>query len=309
MNTKKDITQVIIPAAGLGTRFLPFTKAVPKELLPLLDTPAIQYIISEGVLSGISDFFIITSAEKKALAQHFGPASAELEKTLARTHKQHLLDNLNHLIKNTRIEFINQTEPLGLGHAVLMAKQQISTDYFGVILPDDIIFASKTLDTEYNSSPENTATLLNNPALAQLAAVAQKYNASVIAVQEVPAERVSSYGVVAIKQEVERGVVELTGLVEKPKPEDAPSRLAVIGRYILPSTIFTALEQTPRGAGGEIQLTDAIDQLIKNGERVLACTVSGDRYDIGSPLGWLQANIALGLENPAYAPHIKSMLL
>jgi UTP--glucose-1-phosphate uridylyltransferase len=288
--TNTNISQVIIPAAGLGTRFLPFTKAVPKELLPLLNTPAIQYIFSESVASGISDFFIITSAEKKALAQHFGPASGELEKMLARTNKQQLLDALNQLIKNRHIEFINQTEPLGLGHAVLMAKKQISTDYFGVMLPDDIIFAPKI------------------PALAQLAAVSKKYNASVIAVQEVAPEQVSSYGVVAIKHQLEPGIAELTGLVEKPQPQDAPSRLAVIGRYVLSSKIFPLLENTPRGAGGEIQLTDAIDKLIKNGERVIACTISGTRYDIGSPLGWLQANIALGLENPAYAAHIKKML-
>ncbi|MCX5925004.1 MAG: UTP--glucose-1-phosphate uridylyltransferase [Candidatus Dependentiae bacterium] len=282
------IHQAIIPAAGLGTRFLPFTKATPKELLPLLNKSAIEYIIKEGVDAGITDFYMITSGNKPTLAKYLQLAP-ELEAAIAGKKGEHLLSSISTLIRQARIEFINQDKPLGLGHAVLMAKQQIGDTYFGVLLPDDIIFNAKA-------------------ALAQLIGIAQTYNATVIAVQEVEPDQVSSYGIVAIKKEIAPGLVELSGLVEKPAMHDAPSHLAIIGRYVLSPRIFNSLERTQAGSGGEIQLTDAIQHVLNSGERVLAYQVEGSRYDIGTPEGWLQANIELGLQVPEYTNAIKQMV-
>ena len=291
-NQKKEsimqITKAVIPAAGFGTRFLPLTKVVPKEMLPLLNKPAIQNIIEEGIDSHITDFFIVTRDEKSEIANHFKKAP-KLEKILQEKNKLHLLKSIDTVIKKAHVEYINQPEPLGLGHAILMARDAIGPHYFGVFLPDDIIIG-------------------HIPALAQLITVAQKYNASVIGVQEVPIERISCYGVVATKKEIEPGVFEITRLVEKPKQEDAPSNLAIVGRYILSPNIFDAIEATKNTTPGEIQLTDAIDYLLKKGEKILACTIKGTRYDLGMPLGWLKANIHLGLNDPALAPHIKNMI-
>lgn len=282
------IHQAIIPAAGMGTRFLPFTKATPKELLPLLNKSAIEYIIKEGVDAGITTFYMITSGDKPTLAKYLQPAPA-LESAVAGKKGEQLLTSISSLIKQTRIEFVNQDKPLGLGHAVLMAKQQVGNTYFGVLLPDDIIVNAKA-------------------ALAQLIEIAQTYKATVIAVQEVEPDQVSSYGIVAINTEIAPGLVEVSGLVEKPAMHDAPSRLAIIGRYVLSPRIFDALERTQAGSGGEIQLTDAIQHLLDSGERVLAYQVQGSRYDIGTPEGWLQANIELGLQVPEYAQAIKQMV-
>jgi len=285
-----QINTVIIPAAGLGTRFLPFTKSVPKEMLPILNRPAIHSIIQEGVTSAISHFCIITNGNKPAL-QDYLQESPELAALLANKKGSNQLESINTLIASAHISYCMQHEPLGLGHAVLMGCSVVGDAWFGVMLPDDLFETGVEL-----------------PALAQLIEIAKKYTAIVIAVQEVLPEAVSSYGIVEVKKEVEPGLFEIAGIVEKPAIDKAPSRLAAVGRYVFSPFIFDALERIQPGAGGEIQLTDAINYLAVSGNPVLAYTIKGTRYDIGNPLGWLTANIAIGLENPEYAPTIKKMI-
>ncbi len=275
------ITKVIIPAAGWGTRFLPFTKAVPKEMVPLLNKPAIQYIVQEAVDSGINNCIVITSAHKQALINYFSPQPA-LEGFLQEKNKLSLLTGLQNLCNSVTMGYIIQETALGLGHAVGLAKNKITDDYCAVMLPDDIMV----------STP---------PALAQLITIAQTYKASVIAVQEVPDNAVSSYGIVAIKKQIEPGIFEVSSVVEKPTVANAPSRLAIIGRYILSQKIFKALDELKPAANGEIQLTDAIASLIASGEKVLAYTVQGTRYDVGTPHGWLTANRDMARHNPAFS--------
>lgn len=259
----------VIPAAGLGTRFLPLTKSVPKELLPILNKPSIQYILEETNASGVGELCIITSDRKYALEQYL-THDPELEAHLARSNKLEALSSINNLIDSTKFHYVVQHDPRGLGHAVSLARDLVGNNFFGVLLPDDII-ASKT------------------PALAQLIAVAQEHQATVVAVQEVPAEQSSAYGMVAIKNPINDHTFTVSHLVEKPKPEDAPSNLAIIGRYVLSPRIFEMLEKTNAGKGGEIQLTDALDLLARSGEPVLACKISGNRFDIGVPQGWVKA--------------------
>jgi UTP--glucose-1-phosphate uridylyltransferase len=280
------ITKAIIPAAGLGTRFLPWTKNNPKEMLPLLEKPAMQFIIEEGLSSGISEFHIIANEDKQTIKDYFSRSPA-LEEKLKEVGKESLLDELNTIIQSTSFNYIPQPQPLGLGHAVLMGKTAIGNDYFSICLPDEIMFG-------------------DTPALAQLITIAQKYNSSVIAVQEVPTTHVSSYGIIAKKEQLENDLFEIAHLVEKPTIDQAPSNLAIIGRYILSPRIFQSLEQTTPGAGGEIQLTDGIADMMRNGERVLAYIIKSTRHDIGNPLGWLQANMHAGLLNETYAPEIES---
>jgi UTP--glucose-1-phosphate uridylyltransferase len=259
----------VIPAAGLGTRFLPLTKSVPKELLPILNKPSIQYILDEIHASGINEICIITSDRKQAL-EHYLSHDPALENQLAHANKLEALSSINSLIDALKFHYVVQHDPRGLGHAVSLAREKVNHNFFGVLLPDDII-ANKT------------------PALAQLIAVAQEHNATVVAVQEVPQEQTSSYGVVAIKHAINDHTFAVSHLVEKPKPEEAPSNLAIIGRYILSPRIFEMLEKTKAGKGGEIQLTDALDLLARSGEPVLACKISGDRFDVGIPQGWVKA--------------------
>jgi UTP--glucose-1-phosphate uridylyltransferase len=259
----------VIPAAGLGTRFLPLTKSVPKELLPILNKPSIQYILDETHASGINEICIITSDRKYALQQYL-TRDPELEAHLARINKLDALSDINALIDATQFHYVIQDNPRGLGHAVSLAREIVNDNFFGVLLPDDII-ASET------------------PALSQLISVAQEHNATVVAVQEVPQEQASSYGMVAIKHAINDHTFAISHLVEKPKPEDAPSNLAIIGRYILSPRIFEVLEKTQAGKGGEIQLTDALDLLARSGEPVLACKISGNRFDVGVPQGWVKA--------------------
>lgn len=264
------VTKVVIPAAGLGTRFLPQTKIIPKEMVPLGNKPAIQYIVEEALDAGIHDFSIIANKDKHAILDHFAPYPA-LEKKLAEKGKLHLLDSVKRIQEHCTIRALEQPEPLGLGHAVLQAQQTIGNEPFGVILPDDIMLGAA-------------------PAIGQLIAIANNYNASVIAVCEVPREKVSSYGIIAIQQELSPSLFQLGDLVEKPSPEKAPSHFGIIGRYVLSPKIFTALKQTPPGAGGEIQLTDAIKYMMHQyDEKVLALKVAGTRYDVGNPKDWLAA--------------------
>jgi len=268
-----NITKAVVPAAGHGTRFLPWTKAVPKELLPLLNKPAIHYIAQEIADAGLSECIMISAPHKVALENYFKPAP-ELEKFLQEKGKSHLLSDIDDLIQSLRFTYLYQEEAKGLGHAIHLARNNISDEYFGILLPDDI--------------------MMSNPSgIKQLMEIAIKENASVIAVQEVPHEKVSSYGIVAIKNQINSSLFEVSDLVEKPAPNNAPSNLAIIGRYVLSRNIFTSLQHLPPSAGGEIQLTDGIAHMLKSGQRVLAYTMHGSRFDVGTPAGWLEANLWL----------------
>jgi len=277
-----DITKAIIPAAGLGTRFLPITKAIPKEMLPLLNKPAIQYIIEEGLASGITNFSLVTSKDKQAIADYFD-YSPELSLFLKERGKSDLLTGLDRIIRNANFTYVRQPEPLGLGHAVWMARHTIGKEYFGIFLPDDIMINKK------------------DPGLLQLIKIARQEKGSVIAVQEVPAECVSSYGVIAIKKQITPNLFQVSHMVEKPAQKDAPSNLAIIGRYVLSHKIFDSLNEISTYAEGELQLTDGISHMMKNNEKVFAYKIQGTRYDIGTPMGWLKANISMGLQTPEYA--------
>lgn len=275
-----EIKKAIIPSAGLGTRLLPCTKSVPKELMPLLDRPAIQYILEEGLESNIKEFGIILNDEKLAIRNYFS-SNLELESNLQKANKLKLIDSVKHIIDSAKFEYITQNNPLGLGHAILMGQNFIGNNYFGIFLPDDII-----IDQE--------------PCMNQIINLAKKYNASVIAVQEVPKENVSSYGIIAIKNTLEENVFEVSRLVEKPAPKDAPSNLSIVGRYVLSPKIFDSIKYIAPKAKGEIQLTDAISHMMENGERVIAYKITGQRLDVGTLAGWLESNIKMGLRNKTY---------
>ncbi|MCX5921793.1 MAG: UTP--glucose-1-phosphate uridylyltransferase [Candidatus Dependentiae bacterium] len=283
-----DITKAIIPAAGLGTRFMPFTKSVPKEMIPLLNKPAIHYIIEEGIQSSITNFTIVTSKEKQALANYFDP-NIELEMLLKERNKSSLTTELDRLIRAAQFSYIRQPEPMGLGHAVWMARHTIGKEYFGIFLPDDIIVSKQ-------------------PGLEQLIRIARQEKASVIAVQEVPMDCISSYGVVAIKKQITPNLFQVSHLVEKPSQKDAPSNLAIIGRYVLSHKIFESLNDISTYAMGELQLTDGISHMMKNNEKVFAYKIQGTRYDIGTPIGWIKAVISMSLQHPEYAPAINKFL-
>lgn len=284
-----DITKAIIPAAGMSTAFLPVTKSVPKEMLPLLTKPAIQYIVEEGINSQISNFCLVTSKDKQAITDHFD-AHAELELFLKEENKTSLLSDVAKTMRLANFAYIRQPQPLGLGHAVLMARSLfVEKEYFGIMLPDDII-VGKT------------------PALAQLITIARQERASIIAVQEVPRECVSSYGIVTIKKQITPNLFQVARLVEKPNSKDAPSNLAIIGRYVLSSKIFNALDEENGYAVNELSLTDGINRMMSGSEKVFAYKVQGMRYDIGTPIGWLKATISFALQDPVYAPAIKKFL-
>ena len=271
----KPVRKAVIPAAGLGTRFLPATKATPKEMLPIVDKPTIQYIIEEALASGIEDILIITGRNKRAIEDHFDRA-VELELTLKAQGKYDLLGLVQELSRVT-IHYVRQKEPKGLGHAVLCAKHFVGDEPFAVLLGDDI------MDAEV-------------PVLKQLMDVYEDCEGSVLGVQEVPKDRVSSYGVVkpvAVKERLWRA----DDLVEKPSVEEAPSRLAVLGRYIISPEIFGILEKTEPGRGGEIQLTDALKKLSER-EPVYAYEFEGRRYDVGDKQGYLEATVDFALKRP-----------
>ena len=275
MPNKRKIRTAVIPAAGLGTRFLPATKAQPKEMLPIVDKPCIQYIIEEAIDSGIEDILIITGRNKRAIEDHFDRA-VELELTLKAQGKYDLLGLVEELSRVT-IHYVRQKEPKGLGHAVLCAKHFVGDEPFAVLLGDDI------MDAEV-------------PVLKQLMDVYEDCEGSVLGVQEVPKDRVSSYGVVkpvAVKERLWRA----DDLVEKPSVEEAPSRLAVLGRYIISPEIFGILEKTEPGRGGEIQLTDALKKLSER-EPVYAYEFEGRRYDVGDKQGYLEATVDFALKRP-----------
>lgn len=275
MQNKRSIRTAVIPAAGLGTRFLPATKAQPKEMLPIVDKPCIQYIIEEAIDSGIEDILIITGRNKRAIEDHFDRA-VELELTLKAQGKYDLLGLVQELSRVT-IHYVRQKEPKGLGHAVLCARHFVGDEPFAVLLGDDI------MDAEV-------------PVLKQLMDVYDDCGGSVLGVQEVPRDKVPNYGVVK-PIPVKEQLWQAEDLVEKPSIEEAPSRLAVLGRYIISPQVFDILEQTKPGRGGEIQLTDALKKLSEQ-EPVYAYQFEGRRYDVGDKQGYLEATVDFALKRP-----------
>ena len=284
MQTK--IRKGVIPAAGLGTRFLPATKAVPKELLPIVDKPTIQYIVEEAVSSGIEEVILVTARGKGSIEDHFD-VSVELEETLKKTKKDDLLRMVRDLSEMVRVVAIRQKEPKGLGHAVLCAREAVGDEPFAVLLGDDIVDADP-------------------PCLAQMMEVSRQKKGGVIALLRVPKTETHLYGIIRGKQVDER-IYQITEMVEKPQSDQAPSNLAVIGRYILPPQIFPIIEQTPPGKGGEIQLTDALQELARM-QPLYGYEFLGDRYDAGDKVGYLQANIAFALKRPEMAARVKEFL-
>ena len=283
----QKITKAVFPVAGLGTRFLPATKASPKEMLPIVDRPLIQYAAEEAVAAGMTDLIFITGRGKRAIEDHFDKAY-ELEAELQAHGKNKLLKEVRGLLpEGVSCTYIRQKEALGLGHAVMCARHLIGDEPFGVILADDLIDAKV-------------------PVMKQMAQVHAKHGGSVIAVHDVPREETGSYGIVSADA-VSKGLSKLTNIVEKPKPEDAPSTLGVVGRYILSPRIFHFLEKLPRGAGGEIQLTDAIGRLLRE-EAVYGYEFEGTRYDCGSKLGYLQATVNYALKHPEVAEGFRAHL-
>lgn len=280
------LRKVVFPVAGLGTRFLPATKVVAKEMLPVLDRPLIQYAVDEAVDAGADTLIFVTNRYKHAIADYFDK-SYELESKLAQSGKDDLLALVQGTLpRNVRCVFVTQPEALGLGHAVLCAKPVVGNEPFGVILADDLIW--------------NGVAGSGRPgALRQMSEVAARENAGVLAVEEVPREQTNKYGIVDADQISERAA-RVRLVVEKPKPEVAPSNLAIVGRYVLPGRIFELLEKTKPGAGGEIQLTDAIEDLLKENP-VLAYRFEGTRFDCGNKLGLVKATLHMALHDPALA--------
>ncbi|MGL4904346.1 MAG: UTP--glucose-1-phosphate uridylyltransferase GalU [Cetobacterium sp.] len=274
----KKVTKAVIPAAGLGTRVLPATKAQPKEMLVIVDKPSLQYIVEELVQSGITDIVIVTGRNKNSIEDHFD-FSFELENTLERDGKVELLKKIDDISNMANIYYVRQNHPLGLGHAILKAKSFIGDEPFVIALGDDIV---------YNPGA---------PVAKQLIDVYEKYGTSVIGVQEVEDNDVSKYGIVKPSVTLDENTVEMIDFIEKPSLEEAPSNLACLGRYLLDGEIFKYLETTIPGKGGEIQLTDAILQMINDNKKVVAHNFDGKRYDIGNKIGLLKANIEFGLRN------------
>ena len=278
------ITKAVIPAAGFGTRMLPATKAMPKELLTVVDKPSIQYVVEEAVAAGVTEVLIVTGRGKGSLEDHFDRAP-ELEQVLAAKGRREALAAVLRPAQLAAMHYVRQQQALGLGHAVLCAKAFVGQVPFFVLLPDDLIVG-----------PE--------PGAAQLISAMQSPDESVIAVQEVPWEHTSRYGVVSIDSET--GLI--VGIVEKPQPEVAPSNLAVVGRYLLQPEVFDCLAQITPGAGGELQLTDALALMLKQGHKLRPCRLTGVRYDTGSPLGFLEANIGMALAREDMRAQVLAML-
>ena len=280
------VTRAVLPLAGLGTRFLPATKAVPKELLPLVDRPCLDYIIAEAVASGIEDMVFVISKGKGALLEHFSK-DPYLEQYLEERNQTHLLAEVRRAARLAKVVAVRQHDALGLGHAVLTARPAVGDNPFAVLLGDDII--------------HNPA----KPGLRQLLDVWDQHGQCVVALIEVPREETKRYG---ICDGTLRGrLMEVTGMVEKPDPADAPSNLSIVGRYVLPGEIFDILERTPKGRGGEIQLTDALAVLAERGQ-AWGYLFEGRRYDTGNVLGWLEATVGLALERPELAARVREIL-
>lgn len=287
--TQRAITKAVLPVAGLGTRFLPATKAIPKEMLPIVDKPTVQIVVEEAVAAGMKDVIFITGRGKGEIEDHFDIAY-ELEDTLLRRGKNDLLAEMKAIDELIRIIGVRQKEAKGLGHAVWMAHGLIREEPFAVMLGDDLVDADV-------------------PCIEQLARVYEKHKCAVVAVMRVPKEEVSKYGVVG-GEALGKGLTRVSKMVEKPPAESAPSDLAVIGRYILPPKVFDLLEKQTPGNGGEIQLTDALQALAADttpGGGVIACEFEGRRYDAGDKIGYLEANLAYAMKHPELRDAVKAL--
>ena len=280
------VRKAVIPAAGLGTRFLPATKVQPKEMLPVVDKPSIQYVVEEAVEAGLDDVLIITSRGKRAIEDHFD-RNVELELHLEEKGKLELLKEVQAVNEMADIHYVRQQDPLGLGHAVSVARDHVGSEPFAVLLGDDIMVDDAAL-------------------LRSMLAVHEEWNGSCIAILEVEQDEISAYGCAEVEP-VADGVVRILSVVEKPRPEDAPSSLAVIGRYVFTPEIFDALEQITPGAGGELQLTDAIALLAKR-QAVYGRPFKHGRYDIGRKVDFIRANVELALERPDLGPEVSELL-
>jgi UTP--glucose-1-phosphate uridylyltransferase len=283
----QTVRAAVFPVAGRGTRFLPATKASPKEMLPIVDKPLIQYAVEEAIDAGVTKLIFVTGSSKRAIEDHFD-SDPELERALTDSGKDELLHSIRNIVPDgVTCIYIRQGEPLGLGHAVLCARPAVGDEPFYVHLADDLIAGDP-------------------PCLTQMAAAHSKHGGSVIAVETVPDEDTSSYGIVAVAEDN-----RISQIIEKPSPDEAPSNQAVVGRYLLAPEIFAKLETTGRGAGGEIQLTDAIADLLDE-SAVFAYSFTGERYDCGSKLGYLKATVAYGLahddEGHAFREHLRRVL-
>jgi len=284
---QKMLKKAVFPVAGLGSRFLPVTKASPKEMLPVVDKPLIQYAVEEAAAAGITDMIFVTGRNKRAIEDHFDKAY-EIEAELEKKNKEGLLNMVRSVLpEGVRCIYIRQAEPLGLGHAVLCAQPVVGDDPFAVILADDLM----------DSQP---------PAIARMAEIFAREQCSLLGVEEVPRDATASYGIVTIDK-MQGDTARIHSIVEKPKPKDAPSNLAVIGRYVLTNRIFDMLAQVTPGAGGEIQLTDGISALLAQ-ERALAVRLPGRRFDCGSKLGYLQATVEFGVRHPEIGPEFTKYL-
>jgi len=284
----QKVRKAVFPAAGLGTRFLPATKASPKEMLPLVDKPLIQYSVEESVACGIESILIITGRDKTAIEDHFD-ISFELEQVLKERGKNEMFDLVRGVSELAKISYTRQKQALGLGHAIYQAKDFVGNEPFAVLLADDVVDAEK-------------------PALQQLIDVYEKYNAPVIATMQVAGEAISRFGVIDAQEEVEPGVFKIREVIEKPKFEDAPSDMAVIGRYIFTPELFDALEHTKPGAGGEIQVADAMRELLNAGSPFYAVRLEGTRHDAGDKLGFLIATVEFALKHEDLAADFKDYL-
>jgi UTP--glucose-1-phosphate uridylyltransferase len=286
MNARPIVTKAVVPAAGLGTRFLPATKSQPKEMLPIVDKPAIQYVVEEAVRAGLTDLLVITGRGKHAIEDHFD-RNFELEFYLEQQKKLDLLEEIRAVNDLADFHYIRQRDPLGLGHAVSIAREHIDDQSFAVLLGDDIMVDDASL-------------------LRRMLAVHDQHGGAVLALMEVTPEQISAYGC-ATADPVGDGIMRVHRIVEKPSADAAPSNLAVIGRYVLPPEIFDALDRTKAGVGGELQLTDAIGVLLER-EPVHGVVFSEGRYDVGDKLDFLRANIELALDRPDLGPGLAAVL-
>jgi UTP--glucose-1-phosphate uridylyltransferase len=280
------VRKAVIPVAGLGTRFLPATKTVPKELLPIVDIPSIQYVVQEAVDAGIQEIIFVTGRGKDSIEDHFDEAP-ELEQVLAERGQTDLVEMLRRLKEMTEVVSVRQKKPLGLGHAVLCSRDLVGDEPFAVMLADDLIDS-------------------DTPCIRQLLAIFEEKKESVIALMEVLPEEVHQYGVIK-GREIEKRLYQIQATVEKPVAKEAPSRMAIIGRYILRPEIFSILQQQTPGRGGEIQLTDGLAQLVRE-RQVFGCQFLGDRYDIGDKFGFVRATVAYALKRPDLKAKVKDYL-
>lgn len=283
-----EVKKAVFPVAGIGTRFLPATKAIPKEMLPIIDKPLIQYAVDEAIAAGITEMIFVTSSSKVAIEQYFA-RDVKLEEMLIAQHKQEILHEVENILpRNVTCVFVQQQEALGLGHAVLCAKEVVGDQPFAVLLPDDLIYAKK------------------QGCLQQLIDVYKQTDSSVVAVQQIEPENSKKYGVVDVHDEL-NPAARIYGIVEKPAPQDAPSNFGVVGRYVLKPQIFNLLKQVSPGSGGEIQLTDGIAALMQT-ENVYACRFKGARYDCGTKIGFLHATVEYALRRKDLADEFKKIL-